>query len=184
MRPKSDYWFLAIGLVILCWALRPAWSETDFSSLPANEKFESLIADLKQKSRDIKEQNNIQSAKNEIIHKKLWRLQQELKSKFIEKQALEAEFHRLDDCLKEEITIVELLDKKLNGLHAILSHHDERKDQLNADIAKKRKNLAVLRTEVEELTGSILTSENQLRMTKNNDIRALALHRKIGRAHV
>ena len=132
----------------------------------ASKNLETILTDLRKKSEGITEQNSVLSVKNGILHKKLWAMQQELKSRYVEKQELQAEFRRLDDCLSNEITIVQLLEKKLSGLKLISGHHDENDSHLRAEIDRKKNEVESLRKEVQSLNKNIDSLDNQLQLSK------------------
>src|SRR5690349_13000852 len=89
-RIKKTIFGFSVLLVIIFFSPRPVALAQLENYNAASKNLETILTDLRKKSQEIKEQNSILSAKNGILHKKLWELQQDLKGKFIEKQQLQS----------------------------------------------------------------------------------------------
>lgn len=170
-------WFLGMATFVFFFSVPAVFAQLEHYSA-ASKNLETILTDLRTKSSEIKEQNSILAVKNGILRKQLWERQQELKSDFIEKQELQAEFRRLDDCLRNEITIVQLLERKLNGLRLIIAHHEENDSQWRSDIDRKKNEIDALHQEVKSLNREIIALENQLKMSKNSDTRTWDARKK------
>ncbi len=156
-----------VGVLNILFSIHLVSAEEEDRITPS-KSLQFILNDMKQKSQEIKQQNSVLTAKNTMLRKKLWGMQQELKILFKERQEFLKEFERLEICFKEEQNRVELLEKKLKGLQSKSKERGQKDEVLHDDIKDKRKDIEALKKEEDTLKQEIFELERQLKFSKAN----------------